>query len=624
MYETMRSTLIIIPLLLLYVFSSAQESRLDRLKRELKNAANDTLRMAYYTELGGYYYERKVDSALYFSEQSILLAQELKLKAWEASELGVKGNLLMIMKNYPGSYQSILQGLKIAEDPKSEKTFWFWRFMPKETTPQMNRLKALVYLRQGLDNLYRLTGDTTKRILENLKSKQIARELNDSALLSFATNSLGQIYFDLNKLDSALAFYQEALEFSMFTGFQNQRPQILVGIGNVYYKKENKALAKQYYLDALQLSRARNNRGSTAQAYCSLASLFRDEGERDSSLYYATKCRELFENLNSLVGKETVYTILASVYNLRGNSDSAFKYQGLAIAAKDSLNETGNLKKYMNISFEEQLRVQELEKDKIQFRNKVRTTMMLAGIGVLLLLSIIFYRNIRQKQKAKAKIEKAYNEVERQKEKSDELLLNILPYEVAEELKEKGYTTAKSFDEVTVLFSDIKGFTNVAEKMTAQQLVKEIDTYFSAFDNIILKYGLEKIKTIGDAYIAAGGLPEKNSATAHNVIEAAIAMQQEVERLKQQRVSSNKPYFELRIGIHTGPVVAGVVGIKKFQYDIWGDTVNLAARMEQSGVPGKINISQHTYELVKGRFNCVHRGRIEAKNKGEIDMYFVE
>jgi len=215
-------------------------------------------------------------------------------------------------------------------------------------------------------------------------------------------------------------------------------------------------------------------------------------------------------------------------------------------------------------------------------------------------------------------------EVVKQKEKSDELLLNILPSEVAEELKEKGYTTAKSFEEVTVLFSDIKGFTNVVEKMTAQQLVKEIDTYFSAFDNIILKYGLEKIKTIGDAYIAAGGLPEKNAAIAENVIEAAIAMQQEVEKLKQERIKLEKPYFELRIGIHTGPVVAGVVGIKKFQYDIWGDTVNLAARMEQSGVPGKINISQQTYELVKDQFTCVHRGKIEAKNKGEIDMYFVE
>jgi len=214
-------------------------------------------------------------------------------------------------------------------------------------------------------------------------------------------------------------------------------------------------------------------------------------------------------------------------------------------------------------------------------------------------------------------------EVEKQKAKSDELLLNILPFEVAEELKEKGYTTAKSFDEVTILFSDIKGFTHVAEKLTAQELVKEIDTYFSAFDNIMQQYGLEKIKTIGDAYIAAGGLPEDNTATVQNVVEAAIAMQRAVEDLKKKRVENNLPYFELRIGIHTGPVVAGVVGIKKFQYDIWGDTVNLAARMEQSGVPGKINISKYTYEKVKDHFHCEHRGKIDAKNKGEIDMYFI-
>jgi len=248
-------------------------------------------------------------------------------------------------------------------------------------------------------------------------------------------------------------------------------------------------------------------------------------------------------------------------------------------------------------------------------------------IFIALLYSIYRWRTAtlhKQKRKLEQTVKERTAEVVKQKEKSDELLLNILPSEVADELKEKGYTTAKSFDEVTVLFSDIKGFTNVSEKMTAQELVKEINTYFSAFDNIIQQFGLEKIKTIGDAYVAAGGLPEKNSATVQNVVEAAIAMQNEIGKLKQERVSSNKPYFELRIGIHTGPVVAGVVGIKKFQYDIWGDTVNLAARMEQSGVPGKINISQHTYELVKEQFNCVHRGKIEAKNKGEIDMYFVE
>jgi class 3 adenylate cyclase len=252
---------------------------------------------------------------------------------------------------------------------------------------------------------------------------------------------------------------------------------------------------------------------------------------------------------------------------------------------------------------------------------------LMAVIIIALFYGIFRWRTAtlrKQKRILEQTVKERTAEVVKQKEKSEELLLNILPSEVADELKEKGYTTAKSFDEVTVLFSDIKGFTNVAEKMTAQELVKEINTYFSAFDGIIQKYGLEKIKTIGDAYVAAGGLPEKNSATVQNVVEAAIAMQTEIGKLKQERISSNKPFFELRIGIHTGPVVAGVVGIKKFQYDIWGDTVNLAARMEQSGVPGKINISQHTYELVKEQFHCVHRGKIEAKNKGQIDMYFVE
>jgi class 3 adenylate cyclase len=225
--------------------------------------------------------------------------------------------------------------------------------------------------------------------------------------------------------------------------------------------------------------------------------------------------------------------------------------------------------------------------------------------------------------KEKSEVEKRNVLIQKEKEKSDELLLNILPSEVADELKAKGHTTAKAYDEVTVLFSDIIGFTNVAEKMSAEELVKEIDTYFSSFDRITMEYGLEKIKTIGDAYVAAGGLPENNPATAQHVVEAAIAMQETVEQFKQERIAAGKSYFELRIGIHTGPVVAGVVGIKKFQYDIWGDTVNLAARMEQSGVAGKINISQHTYELVKDQFTCIHRGKIEAKNKGEIDMYFV-
>ena len=203
-------------------------------------------------------------------------------------------------------------------------------------------------------------------------------------------------------------------------------------------------------------------------------------------------------------------------------------------------------------------------------------------------------------------------------------MLNILPSEVAEELKAKGTTTAKDFSEVTVLFTDFKNFTLMSETLSAQELVNEINYCYSAFDSIITKHGIEKIKTIGDAYMCAGGLPVANTTNAEDTVRAALEVRDFMLNEKQQREKEGKPFFEIRIGCNTGSVVAGIVGIKKFAYDIWGDSVNIASRMESSGEAGKVNISGSTYELVKDKFKCEHRGKIEAKNKGEIDMYFVE
>ena len=209
-------------------------------------------------------------------------------------------------------------------------------------------------------------------------------------------------------------------------------------------------------------------------------------------------------------------------------------------------------------------------------------------------------------------------------ERSEDLLHNILPEEIADELKAKGSADARHFDAVTVMFTDFKGFTKLSEKLSPTELVAEIDTLFKAFDNIISKYNIEKIKTIGDSYMCAGGLPVANITHAADIVNAAIDIRQFMQRHHEQRMSEHKLHFEIRIGIHTGPVVAGIVGDKKFSYDIWGDTVNTASRMESSGEAGKVNISGATYELVKEYFNCTYRGKIKAKNKGEIDMYFVE
>ncbi|MFT5800588.1 MAG: class 3 adenylate cyclase, partial [Nonlabens sp.] len=208
--------------------------------------------------------------------------------------------------------------------------------------------------------------------------------------------------------------------------------------------------------------------------------------------------------------------------------------------------------------------------------------------------------------------------------KSDELLLNILPANIAEELKTTGKAKARRHEEVTVFFSDFKGFTLIAQQLDPEALVAEIDYCFREFDNIMDRYHLEKIKTIGDAYMCAGGISNDLENSALSVVKAAIDIQAFMVELAERKKQNGEPFFETRIGIHTGPVVSGIVGIKKFAFDIWGDTVNIAARLEDNGEVGKVNISQTTYELVKAEYDCLHRGKISIKNLEEVDMYYVE
>jgi class 3 adenylate cyclase len=214
-------------------------------------------------------------------------------------------------------------------------------------------------------------------------------------------------------------------------------------------------------------------------------------------------------------------------------------------------------------------------------------------------------------------------ELAQEKRKAEELLLNILPRDVAEELKRTGHVEPVYYDSVTVLFTDFKGFTRIASTMSPKRLLDELDYYFSAFDTIIERHGLEKLKTIGDAYMCAGGLPTPFGGHALAVAQAAWEMQQFMIRDQTARKAAGRTSWALRIGINSGPLMAGVIGKKKFAYDIWGDTVNIASRLESNGEADRINISRSTYEAIQGHFDCEYRGKIPVKNAGEIDMYFV-
>jgi len=226
-------------------------------------------------------------------------------------------------------------------------------------------------------------------------------------------------------------------------------------------------------------------------------------------------------------------------------------------------------------------------------------------------------------EKQHQEIEKQKKFIEEQKKKSDELLLNILPFETAEQLKKKGFAKSKQYKLVTILFTDFKDFSKLTGVIDSQELVKELNFYIQNFDEMIEDHYIEKIKTIGDAYMCAGGLPLRNKSNPINVTLAGLQIQKFMKKQAQKKKSQNEKPWELRLGIHTGEVIAGVIGKKKFAYDIWGDAVNKASRMEQSGEVGKVNMSGATYEYIKDYFDCTYRGKVEVKNNVELEMYFV-
>ena len=397
-----------------------------------------------------------------------------------------------------------------------------------------------------------------------------------------------------NKTDSARFFFKKAEKLVLSESNKIFISTFYYRFGQFLIRQNRKKEAIEKFKTALTIAQQDSNYVKVEymlKASRQLESLYHDLGDYKTAYAYSKQNKDFADTINFLAVKDQVFML-------------------------DLVRKNASLEQEK----EKAKHKAELDKQKSETTIKQRKTernMLAGGLVFLILIAYFIHNNFKNQKQSNVLLIAA-------KKKSEDLLLNILPYEIAEELKINDSVKAKKFENVTVMFTDFKEFTRVSEQLSAEELVRIIHYYFSEFDRIISKYSIEKIKIIGDSYMCVGGLPVVNETHAFDVVSAALDLQDFMAVEKRSRLNRSEPFFELRIGIHTGPVVAGIVGINKFAYDIWGDTVNTASRLESEGVTNKVNISGNTYELVRHRFSCTYRGRIVAKHKGEIDMYFAD
>lgn len=426
----------------------------------------------------------------------------------------------------------------------------------------------------NLGSLYEDLADYDKAITYHNRSLNIWNEVNESSWISVSLRHIGQCYRSTERFDDALTAFEKSYEISEKLGTRLNMIYTTQQMGLLYLNKEDYKKALQWLNLSYDLSL--------------------EEG-------YLVKVQECASTL----GK---------IYEELNQYEKALQFHKVGVKLKDSIFGNEITREITELEMGFQFEKEQL-KDSLEY---VRTTLIqdkkisnqrigLVSIGIITIIMLVLALVVYQG-----------------KQKSDSLLLNILPKKVADELKATGMSKATRFEDVTVIFTDFKGFTELSEQLSAEDLIAEINLCFSEFDSIMTTYGIEKIKTIGDAYMAVSGLPEAKGTHAIDAVNAALEMIDFMSSRKKLLDEQGGLGFEMRVGLNSGSVVAGIVGTKKFQYDIWGDTVNIAARMESSGESGKLNVSAETYELIKNHFDCQYRGKIKVKGKGEMEMYFVE
>jgi adenylate cyclase len=607
--------------------------------------AGDTVKVNALLQQTKEFFSSDPEKAFALSGQAKAMAQSIGFKKGEALALKNTG----IVYYFQGKHIEALEYYNLS----------------LEVFKEMKDNSGIANLYSNIGVVYYDRGDDTKALENYLQSLRYSELAGDKFRILIALNNVGGVYFiKPATYDKALEYYLKALQLCEELDKQTELGAISVNIGSIYYERNDNAKALLYFNKALK---AYGDSEGSLNAYNALGKAYNKAGQFDLALKNHNAALGLAVKLNNKMGiiqsrmglgnvyvkkadfvtalsqytqaeatalelqanheLKDLYQEMAKAYSHTANYKKAFEYQSLYSGIKDTLYNAETDKKLGTLQFDFDLQKKQgeinlLTKDKALTDQKLKRQQLMksaaiVGLVLVMLIALLIYRNYRIKVKT-------HRIVDRQKAEIEGLLLNILPEEVATELQTTGKSEPRYFESVSVMFTDFKGFTAIADKMEPQDLVEELSTCFVAFDEIMEKYNLEKIKTIGDAYMCAGGIPTPDENHVENIIKAGIELRNYALRHNQKRRDAGLVPWEMRIGIHVGPVVAGVVGKRKYAYDIWGSTVNIASRMESNGQPGKINVSSSVFELVKDKFDCSYRGKINAKNIGDIDMYFLE
>jgi len=636
-----QTILIILCLLLFLNYASAQESNLskaDSLKIQIDELPDNREKVDVLTNLSKVLMSSSLEETILYGEKALKLANELDYRS----------GMALALKNIGLGYYYQSDYLNV---------FQYWE-RSLDIYREINDQAGVANLENNLGSIYFNQGDDAMAVEYFLRSLSAAETIEDSLGMGRALNGIGVVYMNKETTsDRAKEYFLRALEIFENLGHKNGIATCAVNLGDIYHG-QGQFVSALYYLQisldnfqnqvfvphaltlkgqvyrdmgkydeamqnlelAIQQAEEQNLKDEATQALISLASTYHLQNRLREAHDYYQSAIELAEEIGASNELKDAYEGMANLSAETGSYSDAFEYFRLYDAMKDTLYNLETDEKIKGLQFTYQIEKKEneieLQEAEIKQQKMFTYSALFTGFLMILLAGGLFnrYRYIRKTKKI----------IENEKGRSDNLLLNILPAETAEELKDHGSAKARSYSNVTILFTDFKGFTQLSATLSPPALVKEIHHCYMAFDEIMVRHGVEKIKTIGDAYMAAGGLPKPNESHPVDVTLAAMEIREFMEKLKKDRLKQGKPYFEIRIGIHSGPVVAGVVGTHKFAYDIWGDTVNIASRMESNSEPGKINASETTFELIKDRFVCTPRGKIAVKGAGEKSMYFVE